>query len=162
MCHFEPLVLQSFLATESLFLVQDEKLADQVLALLGDILKLHMVKVIICLFDLAEDLSGVIALEWKITANQRVEEHTERPDVRLFAVGTFEHFWRHVVRCARHRGQLAIVSRGFGQAEVDQPHRIVVCDHDIVRLNITMNNVLGVTMIDSLEQTFHVTRGDSL
>ena len=162
MSHLEPLVLQSFLAAESFFLVQDEKLADQVLALLGDIFKLHMVKVIICLFDLSEDLGSIIALEWKIAANQRVEKHTERPDVRLFTVGAFKHFWRHVVRCARHRGQLTIVSRGFGQAEVDQPHRIVVRDHDIVRLYVTMNNVLGVTVVDSLEQTFHVASGDTL
>ena len=113
MGHLEPLVIQSVLPAESLLLVQHEKLSDQVLALLGNGLKFNVVEVIIRLFDLAENLSSVGALEWQVTADQRVEEHTERPDVGFLAVGALEHLWCHVVRSSRHRGQLAVVARGL-------------------------------------------------
>lgn len=115
-----------------------------------------MVEVIVGFLNLAEDFSCVRSLEGKIPADQRIEQHAKRPDVCLLTIGALKHFRRHIVRRTSHSCQLTIVTRGLGKTEVDQTYRVVVGDHDIVRLDIPMNDILRVTMVDRLEQTFHV------
>lgn len=115
-----------------------------------------MIEVEVGLLDLAENLGSVWALEWQIAADECVEENAERPDVSFPTVAAFEDFWGHVVRCTSHGRQLTVVSAGLGETEVDETHRVVIGDHDIVGLDIPVNNVLRVAMIDGLKQTLHV------
>ena len=75
-CHgleFEPRVLQGVLSTQSLLLVDNQELVDQVLALRRHVVELYVVKVELSLFDLAEDLSSVGALEWQVPADEGVQ-----------------------------------------------------------------------------------------
>ena len=152
----EPRVFQCLSAIQSLLLVEHEELADQIFALVRDLIELTMVEMEVRFLDLSENLGGVCTLEWKITANQRVEKDTKRPDVSLLAVSTIHNFRGHVVGCARDRLELTLTLGGLGQTEVDQAHRVVCSYHDIVGLDVAVDDVLCVTMIDSLEQTLHV------
>ena len=59
----EPRMIQRLLSTNSLLLVQDEQLPDQILAFVGDLIKLAVSEVVVSLLDLAEDLCSILALE---------------------------------------------------------------------------------------------------
>ena len=111
----------------------------------------------ISLLDLSENLRSIIALEGKISAYEGVQENTKGPDISLLAVGTLEDLRCHVVRSSRHGCQLTVISRSFGQTKVDKAHCVVSCNHDVIWFYISMNNVLSMAMVDSLEQTAHVT-----
>ena len=55
---------QSFLAIHSLLLVKHQKLADKVLALLGNVLELNVIEVKVSILNFTEDFGRVLALEW--------------------------------------------------------------------------------------------------
>ena len=113
----------------------------------------------ISLLNLAEHLSGRVTLEWQVATDKSVKKHTERPDVSFLTIGTVENFRSHIVGCSRHSCQILVGLGSFGEAKVNQTHSVVLRNHNIIGLNITMNNVLSVTMIDSLEQGLHVVGG---
>ena len=110
-----------------------------------------MVEMEISLLNLAEHLSGRVTLEWQVATDKSVEKHTERPDVSFLTIGTVKNFRGHIVGCSRHSCQILIGLGSFGEAEVNQTHSVVLRNHNIIGLNITMDNVLSVTMIDCLE-----------
>ena len=45
------------------------------------------------------------------------------------------------------------------EAEVNQPHPVVLVDHDVLRLYVSVDDVLGVQVADCLEQLLHVDYG---
>ena len=147
----EPRMIQRLLSTNSLLLVQDKQLPDQILAFVGDLIKLAVSEMVVSLLDLAEDLCSILALEGQVSTYERVQENTEGPYIGLLTVGAFEDLRCHVVRSSRHRGQLAVIARGLGQTEIDQAHCVVSCNHYVVGLNVTMHDVLSMTMVDGLE-----------
>ena len=72
-----------------------------------------------------------------------------------FALGDFR---RHIVRRAHdHVAALgAIPGRGFGQAEVGQLHAAVFFQHDVLRLDVAVDNAQRVRV----RQAFSDARGD--
>ena len=52
--------------------------------------------------------------------------------------------------------QAILVGCGDGQTEIYQAHSVVGRNHDVVRLDVAMYNVLRVRMIDRLEETPHI------
>ena len=59
----EPWMAQRLLSTNSFLLIKDEQLSNQILAFIRDRLELSMIEVEISLFDLSENLGGIVALE---------------------------------------------------------------------------------------------------
>ena len=59
----EPGMAQRLLSTNSFLLIKDEQLSNQILAFIRDSLKFSVIEVEISLFDLSENLSGIVALE---------------------------------------------------------------------------------------------------
>ena len=149
-------MLQGLTAIQSLLLVQNKELADEVFALVRDMIELTMVEMEAGFFDLAEHFGRVRTLEWKITANKGVEKDTKRPDVSFLTVGAFHDFGSHVVGSTGDCLELPLALGCLGQTKVDKTHGIVCRYHDVVRLDIAMDDVLRVTVIDRLEQTLHV------
>jgi len=41
-----------------------------------------------------------------------------------------------------------LLFRDLGQAEINESNFILVIDHNVLRLNVTMDDSLGVTMVD--------------
>ena len=115
-----------------------------------------MVKVVLAFADAAVQVVYMLALEGEVSADERVEHDTERPEIRLLSIFALDDFWRHVVRSACHCGQIALLFRCLGETEVDESHMVVFCDHDVVRLDISVHDVQCVAVIDCLEQCLHV------
>ena len=83
-CHIsEPWVIQGVLTTDALALFDNEKLFDQVLAVIAHIVELCVFEVILSASNLAEDLCCVFALERKVTTDKGVQDDTKRPNIGL-------------------------------------------------------------------------------
>ena len=54
---------------------------------------------------------------------------------------------------------MTLTLRGLGQTEIDQADCIVCSYHDIVGLDVAVDDVLCVAMVDCLEQSLHVPSG---
>ena len=52
--------------------------------------------------------------------------------------------------------QTFLIGRGDSQTKIYQAHCFVICDHDIVRLDVPMHNILSVGMVNRLEKTPHI------
>ena len=50
----------------------------------------------------------------------------------------------------------SLASESLGQAEIDQAHHIHIVDHDVLKLDVTMNDVLSVAVIDGFEKALHI------
>ena len=61
-----------------------------------------MVKVELCLFNLAENLSSITSLEGKIPTDQSVKKNTKGPNISFLRVGALEDFWSHIVGRTSH------------------------------------------------------------
>ena len=116
-----------------------------------------MLEMIVDFLDLAKDLGLVWALKWQISANHGVKDNPDRPYIRLDAVKAVEDLWRHVIGCALDIAKPASGSHvSLGKAEVNQAHHIVFVDHDVIRLDVTMDDVQCVAVIDRSKETLHV------
>lgn len=152
---FEPRVLEGLLATKTLLWVPVQKLRNEVLALRRHRREFNVIEVEFDGFDLTEHLRVRGTLEGQVAADQSVEEDTEGPHVCLGRVITLEHLRRHVVGSSSH-GRHLLLLRHFGEAEVDESHRVLISDHDVVGLDISVHDVHGVTVVDRLEELLHV------
>ena len=98
-------MLEGLLSSKALLWVRDEQLLDQVETLCRHGSKLIMLEVVVTITDLLEDLLLGVGLKRKISANECVQDDTERPKIRLFAIVTLDYFWCHIVRCPRNLRQ---------------------------------------------------------
>ena len=70
-----------------------------------------------------------------------------------------DYFRGHVVRSACDCFKLPLVKRRLRKTKINQAHRIVLSDHDVVRLNVAVHYFLRVAVVDSLKQLSHVLGG---
>ena len=111
---------------------------------------------VVTCFHFFEDYACVHSLEWQIAADKGVEKDTQGPDVGLMTVATINHFWCHVVWCTGHCIHLFVAHSGFRKTKVDEAHRIILRNHDVVRLDITMHDIHRMAVIQRLKQLSHV------
>ena len=149
---------EGLLTRQSLVRIRDQELLDQVLALGRDVGELDVVEVELSAGDLLQKLIHALALERQVSAQKCVEDDTEGPDIRLPPVQVLDHFWRHVVRRTGKLGQCALFGDS-GQAEINQTNLIIDCHHDVLGLDISVNDIQSVTVIDCLEELTHVEGG---
>ena len=115
-----------------------------------------MVEVVITITDLLEDLLLGVALKGKISADERVEDNPERPQIRLLAVVALDHFWCHIVGCSRYLRQTLPGMCRRRQSEIDQAHRVLLSNHDIVWLDVSVDHILRMTMVNRLKELLHI------
>ena len=65
------------MSTDTLALLHDQKLFDQVLAVLADSVELSVLEVILSTSNLAEDFCCVFSLERKVTTDKGVQYDTK-------------------------------------------------------------------------------------
>lgn len=94
--------------------------------------------------------------EWgpgMFSANQFVQENAARPEVRsMIELCAAQLFWRHITKCAQGPSGFSSPNRrnigliGLRQAKIDEFHRTARVNHDVFRLQITVDNVALVNM----------------
>lgn len=94
---FEPNMLQSLHASQALLRIDDQKLLDQVLALIWNVFKFFVSEVEISLFYFFKYLLRIFSLKGKVPRHKCVQENTDRPNISLHVVVFFQHLWCHVI-----------------------------------------------------------------
>ncbi len=111
----------------------------------------------LCLQDLVVELLLVLPLEGQVTWNQCVKYHSKRPKIRLRPIFALNDFRSHIVGCSCNSCKFRL--RCCSETKIDQTHCIFFCDHYVVWFDVTMHDLLGVTMVNCLEKTLHVFSG---
>ncbi len=118
--------------------------------------------------DRPVDFVGVFAVlaEGQVAAHELVEHDacsstgTDGPEVDLQAVAfAFEDLGRHVVRRAEHREGFVDAVFGFedfGRVHVDEIGVAVVVDHDVLGLDVSVDDVEFVEVLDGEEHAADV------
>ena len=93
--------------------------------------------------DLVDDLLEVLAFERATQREQLVEDHAEREDVRAVVLHDLllQRLLRaHVVHGARdvERRRETFLFESLREAEVEQPHFLLVVDHHVARLQVAV------------------------
>lgn len=107
--------------------------------------------------DFVQQLGHIAALERQVPAEQGVKDYTERPDIRLSSIKVLYDFWRHVIGCPCELCQSALFGHSC-KAKVNQANLVIVCHHDVLRLDVSVNDVLSVAVVDRLKELAHVER----
>ena len=108
-----------------------------------------MFEVIALAFYFRKERFSVLRLKRKVARDKGVDEDTDGPHVDFFIVFAVEYLGCHVVGRAQRWGVAYLVFAELGEAEVDWPHCVVTGQHDVLRLYVTVNYSIGVTVIQS-------------
>ena len=114
-----------------------------------------MVKVEVGRCDFLENFLLVVALERQIPRHQCVEEHTQRPDVRLSLVAPLKNLRCHVIGCPCDVMQLCGAA-SLRESKNNESDRVLVSDHYVFGLDVPVDHVIRVAVIDGFEQVLHV------
>lgn len=150
-------MLQGINSAKAARSIRLQQLRDEVLGLLGDATPDLALELPYTAFHLLNDLFLGTGIERWATAKHDVENDTDAPQITLLVVVAAEDFRGDVVRGTIHLAHLvrrllrAIVMRG---TKVDYLNAAAVLDIDqyVLRLQVTMCNVLTVTVCDCLQQ----------
>lgn len=77
------------------------------------------------ILNFVENLSSVITLEGKISAQEHVKDDAHGPTVAERSVIAFDHTRRHIVRCTSDRLHAFLLGLSFRKAEIDDFNLIV-------------------------------------
>ena len=55
--------------------------------------------------------------------------------------------------------EILLAARAHGEAKINQAHRIISSYHNVIRFDVSVEDILRVTVIDSLEKALHVVGG---
>ena len=91
-------------------------------------------------------------LEGRLAYDQRVNYHSQRPDVDLVGVAglAFEDFRRNIVRSTANCSLFLSVEVEFGrEAEITQLDLHLVVEEEVAQLEITMDNAMRVQILQS-------------
>ena len=130
------------------------ELFDQVLDLVADVVPDLATELPHSLLDLVNDGVFCCTIEGWTSADHDVKHHTDAPHVTLFVVFAGEYLRRDVVWRAEHlRHRVRPIVVVMGRAEVNHLDRTSVLDvnEDILRLKVTMSDVLTVAVCNGLE-----------
>ena len=148
-------MLESINGSQTFVSVEGHKLGDQILGFSTDIAPNLAAERPGAFLDLAQDLL-VTSVERRGTAKHDVQHDTDTPHIALFSVFTIKNLGGDVIRCAIHL--MHNVGPTFSvvmmrRAKVDDLDRSLVLniDENILRLQITMGNVLTMAVSDRLE-----------
>ena len=100
--------------------------------------------------DLVNDRGDVLADEWLFAGQHLIQDYAQAEEIGAAIERAAFHLLRsHVVGRAQHLAGVGYLPAGFRNAEVHDLHRAVGGDHDVGRLYVTMNNSVGVRVIQA-------------
>jgi len=101
--------------------------------------------------DFGKHFVPVLALEGQVATHEHVQQNSEGPAVAFAIVLSLQDLWSHVVWGTSDSLQLLVSLLPLGEAEVDQLQLIRLRDHDVLWLNIPMDNTLCMHVIKGTE-----------
>lgn len=110
------------------------------------------------LLDLPENFSLAVSVEWHLTGQQLIEANSEGPDVTVLSVDSSEDLWGNVVRCSCDIHISLFLVLDNGESEIDELD-LVLSIHDILWLDVSMDDVLTVAVTERSKQFDHYISG---
>ncbi|GBE60051.1 ABC transporter ATP-binding protein, putative [Babesia ovata] len=158
----EPVVLERLVRADALGGVVRNHARDEVLRTLRHLAPLRQVEGVLAGLHLLDDLGLIRAVEGRETAQQNVQDHTNRPYVALAVVHALEHVWRDVVRGADLVLHLRVQVAVRGETEVDDPDvgiGVLGLKQQVLGLEVAVHDVLLVHVVDTAEHLLDNLRG---
>mmetsp|Transcript_55836 Transcript_55836/g.92972 ORF Transcript_55836/g.92972 Transcript_55836/m.92972 type:complete len:209 (+) Transcript_55836:253-879(+) len=150
----DPFMRHHLLCAQTLLHVQRQQLLDEVFGGLAHIVPVRRREAILSEFDefIQSFLVALRVEEGRKPAQQHVDNDAQTPHVRLAIVRlAAQHFGRHIMRSATRRRQWPM--RGVARQPKIDNHDVgggvLGQIHEVVRLQIAMNEVLGVHILDT-------------
>mmetsp|Transcript_11159 Transcript_11159/g.19710 ORF Transcript_11159/g.19710 Transcript_11159/m.19710 type:complete len:502 (+) Transcript_11159:103-1608(+) len=154
----QPRVRQGLLRGKALQWVHHEQLGDQVLRFGGHGTPVLLVKLVHARLDALKELILILVVERRITAQQDVQNHTQRPHIHRCAVKLVEQdFGRDIRRCAALLRKIKTFRRRC-ETKVHNLHvRIVVrIGHEkVLGLEVSVHDLVAVHVVERIQQHFH-------
>ena len=147
----EERMCQGFGGREPLLVVDFEASFNHVLRLITDKFELRVVEVILAVNNFIEHFIATAALKRQISAHEYVKDDAERPDVTFRIIMAVQHFWSHVVRRSRDGFTLFRAVHPLAEPEVDQFELAICRQHDVVGLDVSVDDALRVQVVQRRE-----------
>jgi len=159
----QPSVLKSLTCCHT-SLRTGNKLTNQVLSLGSDVVPFLAIIIKVATRDHLQNLLVVVTIKRRVSAKENVEHAARGPHVTGDVVVAGKYFRRNVVRSAGtslHTMEFAAL-HDLGETEVND---LQVCvffgahKQEVLRLEVTMNDIHGVAVVEGLEDLFEDFRG---
>lgn len=145
-------MVQTLGGTRSLVGVLGEQLGDEVLALLGNVVPYGVGEGEFADLNLLHNFLVSRSIEGRHTRKDDIDKDTTRPNVAFRTVILGQNFRSDVVRSTQLFVLALGLREGDGGAEVDDLDLVeffVLFEQDVFRLQITMHDSIGVTVVDA-------------
>lgn len=141
----KPRVLESLRGRQALTLFAQDAL-DQVFRLIRHVRPERTLQTELALLDLLHDLLVRVPLEGRLSAKQHVQNDSEGPHIALLAVCPFNDLRCQIVGSTKYSVHRMLVVDASGRSEVDKLDNgvVLVFEVDVLRLDITVNNIVLV------------------
>ena len=111
---------------------------------------------IICFPNFLVNCGWWISLERQVAWYKNIQKNPKGPYICLGSIITIQHFWCHIEGSTCNRCKFFIAFVDFWETKVNKSNWSIICYHNILWLDVTMNDTLGVAMVHCLEKFFHV------
>ena len=149
---------KAVLGSESVLVIFDQAILDQVLALLAHRLECWVIEVELALDNILDDLWFRAARERNLSGQHDVKDYSHAPNVDFHVIFLKEDLWRNVIWRARHGVHCVLLGEVLGQPKVyhlNASHIILLVKHEIFWLDISMGDLLAVQVVERREQLLH-------
>ena len=148
----EPWMLYSLLSSDPLSWIFLKHLVQQINKFFTEMLGVLNLAVL----DGVHELVHCVAFEWHDSGEELVYHDSEGPNIALLVVEAGENLWSQVVRRASHT--LLLLLHLASEPEVNELGRaalFLLVEHDVLGLNVSVDNVQGVDVHQSTQEVFH-------
>lgn len=148
----EPWMLYSLLSGDPLSWIFLKHLAQQINKFFTEMLGVLNLAGL----DGVHELVHCVAFEWHDSGEKLVYHDSEGPNIALLVVEAGENLWSQVVRRASHT--LLLLLHLASESEVNElgcAALFFLVEHDVLGLDVSVDNVQGVDVHQSTQEVFH-------
>ena len=154
----KPSVLEGLLSRRSLFSSVREEGADEALGVVRDLLPSAVLEGESTLTDLLHDLLVGLTVEGRHAGEENKSDDAARPDIALVVIVLVKNLRGDVVGRAELLVEVAVRvvhERGTEVDDLDLIELLVSLEQDVLRLQVTMDDVGLVAVVDARENLLH-------
>lgn len=123
-----------------------EHFGDEILALLRHVIEGGEVEVEFALFHGLDYFIAIGSVKRGMATQENVEDNSDGPNVALVIILAQEHLWSNVVGSTLDC--MHFLLEEFGDPEVGDLEDSLLVEEDVLGLEISMDDVLGVQIVD--------------
>ena len=107
-------------------------------------------------FNLSEYLLLSVPIERKKPSKNMIETDSQRPNIAFFSIILHKNFRCNVIRGPYCIHLLLFLVKGNCKSEINQFYFIFLTKHNVLRFDVSMNNILRMTMLQCFEKLEHI------